>query len=125
MSNPNHIEFGKYSEDLATQSLTQQGYKILERNFRTPWGEIDIIAEEGDTLCFIEVKARNTRFEEFPLEAVSRIKQRKLIRVAWGYLKKNNFTHRRARFDVVAIFKGEDNLKYKIEIIKNAFGLEE
>jgi len=114
-------QFGKDSESIAVTHLIKSGYKILERNFRTKLGEIDIIAKDRDTLVFVEVKAkRSVRFGD-PKEAVTPKKQRKISKVALYYLKATNQIHVKARFDVVAIRSIQDNLR--VEIVKNAFEL--
>ncbi|MFC1811192.1 YraN family protein [Thermodesulfobacteriota bacterium] len=114
-------QFGKESESMAVMHLKKNGYKILERNFRTKLGEIDIIAKDKGTLVFVEVKAkRSDRFGN-PKEAVTPKKQRKISKVALQYLKATNQNHVKARFDVVAISLTQDNSI--IEIVKNAFEL--
>ena len=119
---PNHRRHtGERGESVAVSILKKNGYKILEQNYRSKLGEIDIIAQEGGVLAFIEVKARRT--DEFgePKLAVTPQKQRKISMVALEYLKTTKQTDRKARFDVVAIrlLPGEPY----IEIIKNAFDL--
>ena len=115
------IIFGKNAEDLAVDFLKQQGYRIIERNFRLRWGEIDIIAQDGDTLCFVEVKGRMTSEQGHPWEAVPFFKQRRLSKLALVYLKKRCGTlERKARFDVVSLLF-EDQEKPAIEVMKNAF----
>jgi putative endonuclease len=106
-------------EDLAAAALKKQGYKILDRNYITPLGEIDLIARQGKTLVIIEVKTRkSTRFGS-PQEAVSVDKQNKLRRLAEYYLKDKRLTNAAVRFDVVAILLADKGPK--VEIIPNAF----
>jgi putative endonuclease len=110
---------GERGERLAEDFLKAKGYKILERNFRIKLGEIDLVARDGDCVCFIEVKTRASF--DTPQEAVSLPKQRKLVRIAYAYLKmKFDAIDVRARFDVVGI---EDNGQgpARIELIENAF----
>ena len=97
----------KSGEDLAVEELERRGYAIVARRYRTRYGEIDIVAEEGGTLVFVEVKTRAT--EEFgtAAEAVTRRKQRKLIAMATDYLARTGEFNRPCRFDVVAIDKVE------------------
>jgi putative endonuclease len=112
---------GTRGESLAVKALKKKGYKILEKNYRSYLGEIDIIARDGDVLAFVEVKARRTdRFGD-PKLAVTAHKQRKISMVALQYLKETDQMDKGARFDVVAIrlLPG----KPEIEIIKNAFEL--
>lgn len=111
---------GISGEDLAVEYLQQNGYKILERNFRSRLGEIDIVARDKDTLCFVEVKTRTSIEQGHPFESVSFFKQRKLARMALSYLKYKNFLDSPARFDVIAILFDEKGGK-KIELIQNAF----
>ena len=99
----NKRKWGSGEEDLAVEFLAARGIKILERNFRFERGEIDIIAEEGDELLFIEVKARRSRVFGLPEDAVTEKKQEQIFSVAEGYLFKNNIENRPCRFDIVAI----------------------
>lgn len=117
------IDLGKKGEELAVLFLKNHGYRILERNFKTNLGEIDIIALEGDTLCFIEVKTRTTETYGTPFEAVSRLKQRKLSQLALLYLKRKNFMDAPARFDIVSVIKGADQ-RTDVQILQNAFELD-
>ena len=115
------IEFGKAAEDVAAKLLKDQGYKIIERNYKNKIGEIDIIAWQDGVICFVEVKARHTLSLGSPQEAVSAAKQRQISRVAAYYLKSNKLLDRSARFDVVALLFV--NSEPKITLIKNAFEL--
>ena len=95
--------FGKLGEELACAELVQRGYSILERGYRTPSGELDIVAREGDFLVFVEVKARqNDSFGE-PEEAVTLRKQQKLVWMATDYLARHGLGEVPCRFDVVGI----------------------
>jgi len=114
-------DFGKKSESIATGHLKKYGYKILEQNYRTKLGEIDIIAKDKDTLVFVEVKARSSNRFGNPKWAVTPKKQRKISMVALLYIKSTKQSNVKARFDVVAISSAKD--KPSIEIIKNAFEL--
>ncbi len=114
------IKLGQIGEEAAVAFLKRQGYHILERNFRNSLGEIDIIAKDDDTVCFIEVKTRKNEAFGSPFESVTANKQRKIIHVALSYLKAKGREESNARFDVVAVFlEGEG--PERIEIIKNAF----
>ena len=114
--------FGKQSETLAVKHLKKNGFKILEKNYRTKLGEIDIIARDKDTIVFVEVKSRKSDRYGTPKHAITRSKKRKISMVALYYLKTLDEKNTRARFDVVAIHSGEDRSP-KIEMIKNAFEL--
>ena len=88
MKNERH-KFGQKSELIAARYLKQKGYKIITQNYRTKLGEIDIIAQEKDTLVFVEVKARRSRRFGNPKGALTPKKQRKISMVALCYLKAN------------------------------------
>ena len=118
-----NLNFGKIGEDKAALLLTDNGYKILARNYRTKLGEVDIIAEDKDTICFIEVKARKDCRFGFPQEAISKAKQRQLTKSALMFLKEKNLLHKNARFDIVSIIYSQDTSK--LDLIKNAFELNE
>ncbi|MBP1749283.1 MAG: uncharacterized protein H6Q52_1822 [Deltaproteobacteria bacterium] len=107
---------GNEGEDRAAAILTEQGYKIISKNFRSPFGEIDIIAEDKDYLVFIEVKRRRGHSFGTSFEAIDSRKKLHIIRSAQIYLKANHCLYRRIRFDVVGI--DGDNVK----VIKHAFG---
>lgn len=94
---------GRQSEALAAQFLEQHGLRVVARNVRCPLGEIDVVAEQGRQLVFVEVKSRFGGRYGLPQEAVSIVKQRKLTRLAQWYLKKHGCGRRAARFDVIAI----------------------
>ena len=112
-------QLGDQGEDLAAAVLQQQGYKILERNYVTPLGEIDLIARQGKIVVVVEVKTRRgTRFGA-PQEAVNPCKQGRLRRLADYYLKAKHLTGNPVRFDVVAVTLAGD--EPQVEIIQNAF----
>lgn len=95
---------GLYYETQAAVFLEKQGYQILERNFRCPAGEIDLIAKEGGYLCFVEVKYRSERETGTPEEAVDAKKQKRISRAALYYLMKQGLGDTTpCRFDVVGI----------------------
>ncbi len=114
-------QFGEISESIAVEHLKKHGYRILEQNYRTKLGEIDIIAKDKGVLVFIEVKARKSYRFGNPKWAVTPKKQRKISMVALYYLKATKQKDVRARFDVVSIYPMHGN--QGIEIIKNAFEL--
>lgn len=94
---------GRTGERLAAEMLTREGYSILERNFRCLYGEIDLIAEDGQDLVFIEVKTRRGVAYGRPEEAVTLRKQRKVVQVATYYLDMHAYADRSWRIDVVAV----------------------
>jgi len=114
-------KFGEKSENLAAWYLKQNGYKIIEQNYRNRMGEIDIIAQDRKTIVFVEVKSRRSVRYGSPKFAVTPKKQRTISRVALYYLKTTQQTDAKARFDVVAIISNRD--EPQIEIVKNAFDL--
>jgi len=103
---------------MAACYLKSRGYEILHRNYRTPLGEADIIARDGDALVFVEVKARSSVAFGQPFEAVTALKQKKLKRIALYYLKHNR-VEAPVRFDVVSIIMKSG--KSEINYIKEAF----
>lgn len=112
---------GKTGESIAARFLRNKGYRILEQNYRTRLGEIDIIARDRETLVFVEVKARNSHNFGNPKSSITLHKQRKISMVALQYLKATDQTRTKARFDVIAICGAEKSPQ--IELIKNAFDL--
>ena len=110
---------GIKGEDLATKFLKRKGYRILSRNYKTPLGEIDIIAEDGETLVFVEVKTRTDNSYGLPFEAVNHKKQEKLRKIALYYLKNRLRKDVPSRFDVLSIQAGGG--KSEIEHIIDAF----
>lgn len=111
---------GQAGEKVAVAFLKKHGYRIIQQNFRCKFGEIDIIAYHRKTFCFIEVKARTTKAFGLPEQAVTKRKQKQIIRVTQYYLKRNKITDRICcRFDIVAISLDEG--KPEVKLIKNAF----
>lgn len=110
---------GRSGEALAEALLRTRGYRILERNYRTRIGEIDLIAKDGKTLVFVEVKSRRSMRFGSAKEAVTMAKRRKLTMVALQYLKSTAEPDVHARFDVVAIDQGGENPR--LELVQNAF----
>jgi len=108
---------GKAGEDLVCAYLKKQGYEILERNFRTQVGEIDIIAADDGCLVFIEVKTRRNDAYGVPSEAVDYRKQQTISRVASQYIQKYLYFDMIMRFDVAEVWLE----KSEINLIKNAF----
>jgi putative endonuclease len=114
-------DLGALGEDLALKEITRLGYKCIARNYRCPLGEIDLIAKERDRLVFIEIKTRRGRSTGYAKEAITSRKRRQLSKVALAYMKSNNCSDAKSRFDVVAISLMGD--KEEIEVIRNAFEL--
>lgn len=113
------LTLGRQGEEAAARFLTSKGMKILERNLRTPVGEIDLIARHGQILVFAEVKTRKGWYYGTPAEAVGVHKQRQIVRTAKWYLNDSPHQQLQPRFDVIAITVNGDN--FQIEHIQGAF----
>lgn len=94
---------GILGETLGVAELERRGYAILARRYRAPQGEIDIVAKDGDTIVFVEVKVKETAEFGTAADAVTVRKQRKVVSVAVDYLARHRLTRSPCRFDVVAI----------------------
>jgi putative endonuclease len=114
-------ETGRRGEEIAASYLKKAGYHIRERNYRCPFGEIDIIALDGNEVVFVEVKGRKSDDFGEPEAAVDARKQAKLSRAALNYINEHDLNDHNARFDVVAVrfLKGCE----RVRLIKNAFDL--
>jgi len=119
MKGSGRIRTGKKGEDIAVAYLKSKGYRIVERNYKCLFGEIDIVARDGDMLVFVEVKSRKS--EEFgdPQVAVGLEKQKKMSKISLKYLEDKHLYPSDARFDVVAIKMLPAGST--IELIQNAF----
>jgi putative endonuclease len=115
------LELGKLGEDLALKTVKRMGYRCIARNYRCPLGEMDLIARDGDTLVFVEIKTRRGRSLEWAKQAVDWRKKRQLSKVALAYMKENHCADVKSRFDVVAVNLGSQGKE--IEVVKNAFDL--
>ena len=111
---------GKFGEDIAIKYLENHGYKILERNYRKPWGEIDVVAQQSDELVFVEVKTQNQGFEWRPEENVTRHKKRQLSKIINTYLKEHRvYSEIDFRVDVLGIIINDKTKIAQIEHIQN------
>ena len=108
---PDAHRFGRESEAIAERYLKQSGYHIVARNYRTRYGEVDLIAYDGPTLVFVEVKARRSRRFGMPHDAVDRRKQRQLTRVAMAFLAQRGV-------DVAGSPREEPNCRFDLVIIE-------
>ena len=97
------MNLGKYGEDIAAGHLREKGFKIISRNYKDKFGEIDIIARDSETVVFVEVKTRRSYNFGTPEEAVTNAKQRQIIRLARKYLVQYRLLDEPVRFDVIAI----------------------
>src|SRR5687768_7301049 len=113
--------FGNRGERAAVKFLKRQRYKILHRGYRILGGELDIVAVEGRTVVFVEVKTRASHDAGHPAEAVDIHKQRQLTQLALAYLRRYRLLDYSARFDVVAITWPLNQKRPTIEHFKNAF----
>jgi putative endonuclease len=110
---------GRRGENIAAEYLRQKGFQIIDRNFRIRGGEIDIIALDGNTLAFIEVKTRSSNEFGTPLEAISYFKLKSLIKTAQFYKIKHPHLPESMRIDAVAIVLSPDGSVASIELVKN------
>ena len=115
------LSLGRWGEEEAARYLRRRGMKILERNVRTPVGEIDLIAKQGRDIVFVEVKTRRGELFGAPQEAVGPHKQRQILRAAQWYLGSRGEIRLQPRFDVVAVRAAGG--RALIEHIPDAFGI--
>jgi putative endonuclease len=121
MKDMRRIRTGKQGETLAAAYLEKAGYQIIERNYRCLFGEMDLVARDGQTVVFVEVKSRKSDRFGVPQLSVGLQKQRKLSQIALHYLEQNRCYPCDARFDVIAIRMRPEG--HQVEIIRNAFDL--
>jgi putative endonuclease len=112
---------GERGERAASRFLLRQGMVIVDRGFHDHFGEIDLIAVDGETIVFVEVKTRTSDLAGLPAEAVDETKQQHLTKTAHGYLKWHRLTECRARFDVIAITWPAQVAQPEILHYENAF----
>ena len=115
-SDPRH-ELGVAAEDQAEVFLKKNGYRILDRNVAYKVGEVDIVAEDGETLVFVEVRSRTDPDQVHPAATVTKKKQRQIVRTAMAYCQHHKIRDTMIRFDVVAVLGPEG----EIELFRNAF----
>lgn len=118
------LGLGKRGEALAWDFLRRQGYAILEKNYRTRYGEVDVIARKQDTFVFLEVKTRRDHEFGLPEEAVDSRKRQKLIRAAEAFLQVKKLENHPARFDILSIIwdgVGEP----RFSLLEDAFAVED
>jgi putative endonuclease len=111
---------GDEGEEIALRYLEQYGFEVVETNFHSSQGEIDIIAKDGEFLVFVEVKYYSYRSYGSPVGAIRKSKKQSLIHAAQTYIYKHNVKNTYCRFDVIAIYKRFDGSR-KIEHFRNAF----
>lgn len=113
----NHLSFGKRGEDKAVGYLKKLGYRIIERNFRSKIGEIDIIAQDQNVLVFVEVKSRSSTFWGDPAESIKRKKLHSIVRTSQFYMLTHKNAPQNVRVDAIEILSEGD--QFKINHIKN------
>lgn len=118
-SNPKKA--GRKGEDLAVRFLKKNGYSILERNYTCSSGEIDIVACEGDTVCFVEVKSRGSEDYGSPECGVTRAQMRRISNAALSYLTRKGVLDADCRFDVVSVLMPAEDAEPEIELHRGAF----
>ena len=117
----NADEFGIWGEDYAALHLQGLGYELLERNWRCEYGEVDLVARQGDVWGCVEVKARRSREFGTPEEAVTPAKQRRLLETAQSYLAERGLDEVEWRIDVVAItVERGDYARPQVAVYQNA-----
>jgi putative endonuclease len=120
-ANNGKLQLGKEGERVAERFLEKKGYRLVERNYRCPLGELDLIVLDRRVVVFVEVKTRTGHGFGSPLEAVEFRKQRKMIQAAQFFLAERRLQQRDARFDVVGVsWPGREPV---VEHIENAFEL--
>ncbi len=120
------VSIGALGEEAAVKALKKQGYKIIDMNYRTKMGELDIIAKDGEYTCFIEVRLRKNNSFGSPADSIDEGKRRRIINTAKHYAVSKHIYDTPMRFDVVLINATANNNKLKninLQIIKDAFRL--
>ncbi|WP_334292123.1 YraN family protein [Alkalithermobacter thermoalcaliphilus] len=117
MKGLNNVQKGKLGEKIANKYLLSKGFKILDKNYKTRYGEIDLIAQKKEKITFVEVKLRSNLNYGYPCEAVNFKKQNKIRNVATEYINKNKLENLEYSFDVIEVYLKDK----KINHIKNAF----
>ena len=116
-------DIGTYGENLALKHLTNKGYKILEMNYRSKYGEIDIISFYNNLIVFVEVKSRYTNSFGSPMESVTYYKQKQIIKLSQIYLLCKKYHNYNVRYDIIEIIFNNTNASFKLNHIKDAFRL--
>ncbi len=111
--------FGNAGEELVAEALVRDGYQVRARNVRCKRGELDVVVEKGELLCFVEVRMRSNGATGDPSQTVSRAKQRRVILAAMEYLQRHRIKGRMIRFDVASVIgRGRSGV---VEVIPNAY----
>jgi putative endonuclease len=119
MAKDGRQSLGKFGEDLACEELCRRGYELLDRRYRTRFGEIDIVARHQGAFVFVEVKARAADTFGGAAGAVTEVKQHRIVRMAVDFLARRRLTDEPCRFDVVAV--SFDQGRPRVDVYENAF----
>lgn len=112
---------GRRAENAAVKALKSRGYRILHRNYRHRLGEIDVVAEDGDVLAFVEVRSKTQGGPVNPIESIGPAKRRRLATLAHLYLERERIRERPCRFDVVEVILSLEGKVSSVEILPDAF----
>ena len=113
---------GRRAEKAVARRLWWDGYRILERNYATTVGEVDIIARKGDTIAFVEVRSKQEGSEVSPKDTVTRSKEKRIDAAASRFLKAKRLTDVSVRYDIAEVWLDDRGRPGRIEIIEAAFG---
>ena len=113
-------QLGNVGEEIAARELTRRGYTVRERNWRCPEGELDMVAEQGETLVFVEVRTRRGDRFGTPEESITLAKRAHLIAAAQAYLQAHSLQDRDWRIDVVAVEMSAQGQLQRVDVIENA-----
>ena len=114
-------DIGALGESIAEEYLTNIGYIVLDKNFRSKFGEIDIICKDGNYIAFVEVKARYGSIYGTPAESVTAKKQNRIYKTAQLYILKKRIWKFNFRFDVIEVILNSKDNDYSVKLIKDAF----
>jgi putative endonuclease len=120
MAGDHRQELGKFGETRACEELARRGYAVLARRYRTRAGEIDIVARDGPTIVFVEVKARTSERFGGGAAAITPMKQRRIAHMASDFLARHRLDGQPCRFDVVVVDVAAHDVR--VEVIRDAFG---
>ena len=114
-------EIGNYGETVAADFLINNGYNILDMNYRNRYGEIDIVYKKNNIIIFCEVKSRYTNSFGNPIESVTYYKQKQIIKLSQTYLLYKKYHNYNIRYDIIEVIFNNKNASFKLNHIKDAF----
>jgi len=117
----NTKEIGSYGENIALEYLLNRGYKLISKNFKSHFGEIDIIVKDKDLICFVEVKTRYNNNFGLPSQSIDKNKQKRIKKASLLFVNKEKLFNFNLRYDVVEIFLNYKDDSYTINHLENAF----